>query len=89
MENKLEQAKAEELIKKTMCLVNDWNYEWAQNKTIEEIKKDRENPRSWHNAKRTTLFYIDEILKAIPMYTGNLNPKWKFYNDVKSIIEGF
>ena len=30
---------------------------------------------------------VDEILKAIPMYTGNLNPTWKFYNEVKQQLE--
>lgn len=81
--------KAIELIRKTICLINGWNYEWAKNKTIEEIKKDRENPRSWWRAKETAQFYVNEILSNTPMYTGNLNPKWKFWNDVKANIEEF
>ncbi len=28
------------------------------------------------------------IRKQIPMYTGNLNPKWKIYDDVVAIIKG-
>ena len=28
------------------------------------------------------------IRKQIPMYIGNLNPKWKIYDDVVAIIKG-
>ena len=34
-------------------------------------------------AKKCALITVNEILAAIPMYTGNLNPKWKFWNEVK------
>jgi hypothetical protein len=33
--------------------------------------------------KNLSIFHVDEILSVIPMYIGNLNPKWKFWNDVK------
>lgn len=36
-----------------------------------------------NQAKECSLLHVDEILKEIPMYTGNLNPRWKFWNDVK------
>lgn len=28
-----------------------------------------------------------EVIKVIPMYTGNLNPKWKFWSKVQGSIE--
>lgn len=37
-------------------------------------------------AKQCALIAVDEILKVIPMYTGNLNPKWKFWDEVRTII---
>lgn len=43
-------------------------------------------PLDEDNAKECCLILCDEILKEIPMYTGNLNPKWKFWNDVKEEI---
>ncbi len=27
---------------------------------------------------------VEEIISVIPMYIGNLNPKWKFWDDVKT-----
>lgn len=27
---------------------------------------------------------VEEIIKNTDMYNGDLNPKWKFWNDVKS-----
>ena len=38
-------------------------------------------------AKDCAMIAVDEILKAIPMYTGNLNQTWKYYNEVKSELE--
>ena len=35
------------------------------------------------DAKQCALICVEEILKAIPTYTGNLNPNWKYWNDVK------
>lgn len=29
---------------------------------------------------------VEEILNALPMYTGNINPTWKFYDEVKEEI---
>lgn len=39
------------------------------------------------NAKKCALLCIDEILKVVPMYVGNLNPTWKFHKDVRTEIE--
>lgn len=33
-------------------------------------------------------FTAMSIRQEIPMYTGNLNPKWKIYDDVVAIIKG-
>ena len=38
-------------------------------------------------AKKCAIIAVTEILENIPMYTGNLNPKWDFYNKVKNEIE--
>ena len=35
------------------------------------------------DAKQCALICVEEILKAIPMYTGKLNPTWKYWNEVK------
>lgn len=32
---------------------------------------------------KCALICVEEILQAIPMYTGNLNPTWKYWNEVK------
>lgn len=40
----------------------------------------------YKTAKQCALVAVDEIIKTTPMYLGNLNPKWKFWNDVKKEI---
>jgi hypothetical protein len=35
------------------------------------------------DAKQCALVCIKEILQVIPMYIGNLNPTWKYWNEVK------
>ena len=32
------------------------------------------------------LIAVDEIIKVIPMYTGNLNETWRFWQEVKQEI---
>lgn len=39
------------------------------------------------NAKRCALVTVEEILNKTPMYKGELNPEWKFWNDVKKELE--
>ena len=34
-------------------------------------------------ARKCALITVNEILANTPMYTGNLNPKWSFWNEVK------
>jgi len=36
--------------------------------------------------KECCLLTVEEVLKAIPMYTGNLNPTWKFWSDVRDCL---
>lgn len=38
-------------------------------------------------AKKCALICVEETIAEIPMYTGNLNPKWSFWNDVKQELE--
>lgn len=48
----------------------------------------------WNSQKNMTykmaikcaLIAVDEIIEEVPMYTGNLNPKWKYWNEVKTEI---
>jgi hypothetical protein len=37
---------------------------------------------------KISLMTARKIKEQIPMYTGKLNPKWKLYNDVVSVIIG-
>lgn len=37
--------------------------------------------------KSAALIVIDEVLKVIPMYTGELNPVWMLYNEMKNQLE--
>lgn len=39
------------------------------------------------DAVSTALIHIKELFKHIPMYLGNLNPEWKYYDNVKKILE--
>lgn len=38
-------------------------------------------------ARKAAIIAVQEIIKVIPMYTGNINPDWQFWNDVKSELE--
>ena len=51
-------------------------------KYIEFAKRDTDL-NFMRNAKKCALICCDEIIKEIPMYTGNLNPNWKFWQAVK------
>ena len=37
---------------------------------------------------KITEFAAMAIRQEIPMYTGNINPKWQIYDDVVAIIKG-
>ena len=37
-------------------------------------------------AKECALIATNEVIDNIPMYTGNLNPKWKFWDDVRTVL---
>ena len=40
-----------------------------------------------HISQKIAHVCVDKIMQAIPMYTGNLNPTWKHYQDVKKEID--
>lgn len=52
-----------------------------------ELKGDEYSKSLRDSAKQCAIIHVDEILKEIPMYIGNLNPRWKFYNDVKDELQ--
>jgi hypothetical protein len=35
-------------------------------------------------ALEAAIICVDQVIEVIPMYTGNLNPKWKYWNEVKN-----
>lgn len=65
------------------------------NTTVEEkagllIAKFAAYTLSYRNefaAKQCALICVDEIIKVIPMYTGNLNPYWLYWQSVRTAIE--
>lgn len=42
---------------------------------------------SFIDAKKCALVCVNEIMKEVPMYTGELNPRWKYWSDVKEEIQ--
>lgn len=59
-------------------------------KAEELIDKFTWHPRSvisMSRAKQSAIICVDEIIAETAMYTGNLNPKWEFWNEVKKEIE--
>ncbi|PCJ57947.1 MAG: hypothetical protein COA65_08790 [Rhodospirillaceae bacterium] len=41
------------------------------------------------SAKQCALIAVEEIIKVVPMYTGNLNPNWKYWEKVKDEINKY
>jgi len=39
------------------------------------------------SAKRCAIILAQEVQDNTPMYTGNLNPNWKFWEDVKKELD--
>ncbi len=37
--------------------------------------------------KERTEYMVDTMIESQPMYTGELNPHWKYWNDVKQELE--
>lgn len=37
---------------------------------------------------KTAEFTAMKIREQIPMYTGNINPKWKLYDNVVALLKG-
>jgi len=37
---------------------------------------------------KVSIFTADRMKSVIPMYTGNINPKWKLYDTVIEVLKG-
>lgn len=37
--------------------------------------------------KRCAIIHCEGMLDEIPMYIGELNPRWKFWQSVKTVLE--
>lgn len=72
--------KATELIEKFKDMVNPYIGSGMLSNTHDD------NAILWQS-KKCALVVANELLANTPMYEGNLNPRWKFWNDVKSEIE--
>lgn len=55
--------------------------------STEDDDEFEEEKRERYFARRCALICVGEILDDTPMYSGNLNPKWEFWNDVKNELE--
>lgn len=66
--------KADELIEKFRSVIQTWD--GTNDCEIPErvIIKD---------CAQAALIAVEEIMKVIPMYTGNLNPNWSYWLSVK------
>lgn len=51
-----------------------------------DIDKTTEQ-REYLNAVGCAIITVEEILKYVPMYTGNLNPAWKELDDIREYLE--
>jgi len=57
-------------------------------KYINEIPIDSTDINAFTDVcKQCATICVDEMLKFTPMYTGNINPKWSYLNEVKQEIE--
>jgi len=43
---------------------------------------NKSSDEMWEWAKQRAKEQLKELIEEIPMYQGNLNPKWKYWNDV-------
>ena len=59
----------------------DLNKGFGVIKTIEVYNKDK--------ALACAKTCVNEIIDDIPMYLGNLNPKWYYWNEVKKELENY
>ena len=75
--NKPPEQEAEELIQKHFIAV------CPQSRVRSEVARNLYTPI----AKQCALITVDLVLKALPMYTGDLNPKWEHYQKVRAAIE--
>lgn len=55
-----------------------------KNKYYKLFSVDLENTISEKEAIECAKITVDEIIENTPMYLGNLNPKWSFWQEVKN-----
>jgi hypothetical protein len=72
--------KAIELTKTTIAHINGWATSWAENKTILEVRMDKEVGRSWFKAIDINLCFVNEIINTV---SWSLN----YWQEVKQEIE--
>lgn len=49
---------------------------------------ERTSESTYNTICKLALVAAKQVRKEIPMYTGNLNPKWAIYNFVVELLEG-
>ena len=54
------------------------------NKYFNLFAVDLENTISKYEAAECAKIAVEEIIKVIPMYVGNLNPLWKYWDNVRT-----
>jgi len=42
--------------------------------------------KTHNDIKKGVLILVEEIINAIPMYIGHINPKWEFWQQVKQQV---
>jgi hypothetical protein len=52
------------------------------------IKMDLSEKINYSDVLKLSEYTIEKVIKEIPRYTGNLNPKWKKYDLVREILKG-
>lgn len=82
------------ILRKSISIVNHWNIEAIQDKTIEVLKKDSEI--DWWVSKDVALLVADEVISQweyIDTYladmNGELNPNLRYWYKVRKYINNF
>ncbi len=51
------------------------------------VDTDEDYGMSYEYHKKCALFCVKKMKDVIPMYTGNLNPVWKYWEEVRKELE--